>query len=155
MILTTWRIVAERFTEGAFDGEGAARHPGRWNERGVPMVYTAATRSLAALEMLVHLGNAALLGQYRCIPLTSDASLCMQLPENELPRDWQAQPASASTRALGTRWCEEHHSVLLAVPSAVIPAERIYLMNPRHPDAQRLGIGPPEKFVFDSRLPTR
>ena len=153
MILTTWRIVAERFTEGAFDGEGAARHPGRCNERGVPMVYTAATRSLAALEMLVHIGNAALLEQYRCIPLTFDATQCLELPENELPRDWHAQPAS--TRALGTRWCEQRSSVLLAVPSAVIPAERIYLMNPRHPDAQRLGIGPPEAFVFDSRLPTR
>jgi RES domain-containing protein len=52
-MLTVWRIVAARFVEGAFSGEGARRFGGRWNRKGVPLVCTSGSQSLAMLEMLV------------------------------------------------------------------------------------------------------
>ncbi len=50
-----WRIVKEKHAASAFSGEGAAKTGGRWNSRGVPVVYASATKALAALETLVHL----------------------------------------------------------------------------------------------------
>src|SRR5712691_10095911 len=52
-MLTVWRLVTARFAKSAFSGEGARLYGGRWNRKGVPLVYTAGTQSLAMLEMLV------------------------------------------------------------------------------------------------------
>jgi RES domain-containing protein len=38
------------------------------------------------------------------------------------------------------------------VPSAVIPNEPNYLLNPTHPEFQRIKIGSPQPFAFDPRL---
>lgn len=48
-----WRLLTARFADTAFTGEGARLYGGRWNRKGVPMVYTAGSQSLATLEMLV------------------------------------------------------------------------------------------------------
>jgi RES domain-containing protein len=150
--ITAWRIVQERHLATAFSGEGAARHPGRWNERGVPMVYTAATLSLAALEILVHVGSDAVLFAYQCIPVHFDAGLCTQVLASDLPDDWAADPAADSTKAMGTEWVKEASSPILVVPSAVVPLESVYLINPRHVDFPRIVIGRESGFRFDARL---
>jgi RES domain-containing protein len=41
---------------------------------------------------------------------------------------------------------------VLAVPSAVIPAETNYLLNPVHPDFTRIKTGQPQELVIDLRL---
>jgi RES domain-containing protein len=152
VIIIAWRIVKERHLSSAFTGEGAARYPGRWNERGVPMVYTAASLSLAALEILVHVGSDAVLQQYVCIPVEFDAGLCRQISTTDLPEDWAAEPAPDSTRALGTTWTKDSSSAVLAVPSAVVPLESVYLINPLHEDFSRIAIGGESHFRFDARL---
>ncbi|MFM7805220.1 MAG: RES family NAD+ phosphorylase, partial [Verrucomicrobiota bacterium] len=69
-----WRIVREDHGYAAFDGEGAWRFGGRWNSRGTQVVYTSGTRSLAALETLVHL-NPPVAFQYVAIPVEFDEAL--------------------------------------------------------------------------------
>jgi RES domain-containing protein len=152
VIITAWRIVQERHLSTAFSGEGAARFPGRWNERGVPMVYTASSLSLAALEILVHIGGEATLQNYVCIPVSFDAALCRQVPASDLPELWSADPAPDSTRALGAQWVKDSSSAILIVPSAVVPIESVYLINPRHMDFPRITIGGESCFRFDARL---
>jgi RES domain-containing protein len=150
--MTAWRIVQARHLATAFSGEGAREYPGRWNERGTPVVYAAGSLSLAAMEMLVHLGNADLLGRYMSISVAFEERLCKQLDRASLPADWSSYPAPASTRAIGARWLGEASSLLLAVPSAIIPIETIFLINPRHPDFQKIDIGTASTFSFDPRL---
>jgi RES domain-containing protein len=150
--ITTWRIVESRHLAGAFSGEGARAHPGRWNERGTPMVYTAASLSLAALEMLVHRGSADLLRLFMSIPVQFDDALCRRLPASALPSDWKAFPAAASTRTLGTAWIASAASPVLAVPSAVVPIETVFLLNPRHPEFPHIRIGDAADFQFDARF---
>ena len=152
MIITAWRIVQERHSATAFNEEGAAQYPGRWNERGVPMVYTAGSLSLAALEILVHIGNAGLSRRYVSIPVSFDSTLCRQLTPSDLPQDWATDPAPESTRVLGVQWIEAASSVVLALPSAIVPLESIFLINPRHKDVSGISIGEPGEFRFDSRL---
>ena len=77
---------------------------------------------------------------------------CLKLEVTKLSPDWRAYPAPASTRDLGTAWVKDAQSVVLALPSALVPTETNYLVNPAHPDFSQLHIGNPEDFHFDSRL---
>jgi RES domain-containing protein len=150
--ITAWRIVLPRHAADAFSGEGARRYPGRWNQRGTPMVYAAGSLSLAAMEMLVHLGRADVLQQYFCMPVLFDKRLCRDLPLAGLPSGWRDHPVPRSTRQIGTDWCRSRRSLVLRVPSATVLGEMNYIINPQHPDAGRLDIGRPEPFSYDPRL---
>jgi RES domain-containing protein len=150
--ITAWRIVKAAFATRAFDGEGARRFGGRWNSRGTAMVYTAGSQALAVLEMLVHLDASELLKHYRLIPATFDETLVEVLNSKTLPPTWRRRPSPAAVRALGDRWVASAGSLVLRVPSAIVPDESNYLINIRHADFRKLLIGKPQAFRLDSRL---
>jgi len=75
-----------------------------------------------------------------------------RLDPPQLPPDWNRIPGPESLKELGTAWAGARESALLVVPSAVIPFEYNYLVNPDHPDAARLVPLPALPFSFDSRL---
>jgi RES domain-containing protein len=147
-----WRIVKAKRAATAFDGQGARLYGGRWNNPGVAVVYTSASQSLAALEMLANLEQASLLERYVVVPADFDEAIVTAFDERTLPRDWAAQPAPADARALGDAWVASAVSAVLRVPSAVVPAESNFLLNPAHADFRRLRIGKPQRFAFDPRL---
>lgn len=147
-----WRIVKPKHADTAFDGEGARIFGGRWNSPGTAMVYTACSKSLAALEMLVHLPSYTLIELFVCIPVTFDSRLVLSLDRSSLPTGWQAEPAPSASRSLGDVWIRTNPSAVLEVPSAVIPSEVNYLLNPAHADFKKIEIGSPEHFQFDPRL---
>lgn len=149
---TAWRIVKKRFAGAAFDGEGAAAFGGRWNSPGVQVVYVASTRSLAALEMAVHLDRSALLASFVFIPCEFDERLVTAIERRTLPADWRRDPPPAQLAGLGDAWVKSGRSALLSVPSAVIEEEPNFLLNPGHGDFGRIRIGKPQDFVFDRRL---
>jgi RES domain-containing protein len=146
-----WRIVKAKHVAKAFSGEGAAKTGGRWNSRGVPVVYTSSTKSLAALESLVHL-NPPVLFKYVAIRIQFDDTLIKKVPLNSLPADWQVEPPPPSSKAVGDAWVRHARSALLALPSVIISGELNYLLNPAHPDFKKIVIGKPERFAFDPRL---
>jgi len=148
-----WRIVKERHAGTAFSGEGAAKTGGRWNSRGVPVVYTSGAKSLAALETLVYL-NPPVLFRYVVFRIQFDDELIQKLPISGLPADWQAEPATPSSKTIGDTWVREARSAVIEVPSVIISGEPNYLLNPAHPDFKRISIGKREPFAFDPRLLT-
>jgi RES domain-containing protein len=150
-MLEAWRIVKSKHAATAFTGEGAALFGGRWNSRGVAVVYTSATRSLAALETLVHF-NPPVQFSYQIFGLRFREELLEKLAPAQLPTDWRAEPPTQATMRLVDRWVREGRSAVLAVPSAIIPEEANYLLNPAHRDFKRIQIGEPEAFAFDARL---
>jgi RES domain-containing protein len=115
-------------------------------------VYSAGSLALAALEVLVHLDGPQLLQSYIQIPVEFDQDLCRQLDVGSLPADWAHSPAPESTKAIGTEWADSHASVVLAVPSVIVPDELTYLINPHHQDFRRLRLGRATSFRFDPRL---
>jgi RES domain-containing protein len=150
-MLTVWRLVTARFADSAFSGEGARLYGGRWNRKGVPMVYAAATQSLAMLEMLVQ--DEPLRAHYVVIPATVPKGLKIErIAPDQLPADWRDLSARESLQAIGSDWVKRQSSAVLAVPSAVIPTESNYLLNPQHPSFARIEIGKPQDFVTDLRL---
>ena len=152
MKLTAWRIVKARYRSTAFDGEGARLFGGRWNTKGTPIVYTAGSQALAVLELLVHLKAPDLLKHYRLIPVTFDESLMRPLDLRSLPSNWRRRPAPLAVRGIGDDWITDRRSVVLRVPSVIVPDESNYLINPRHPDFRKLHIGAPLTYRFDPRL---
>ena len=151
---TVWRIVTRRFAEDAYSGEGARRFGGRWNRIGQSVVYTAQSRSLALLEMLVQ--DNALRAHYLLIPASiPDDIYRLKITQAELQQfnpDWRKQTARESLQNLGSLWLNEASSCILEVPSAVMPAETNLLLNPAHPDFSRIQTGSPESLESDLRL---
>lgn len=152
MKITAWRIVQARHVQSAFTGEGARLFPGRWNPRGTPMIYTAGSLSLAAMEMLVHLDAPEVLKLYMNIPVTFDTALCTRLSPAEMPSNWADNPPPLATQLMGADWVRRAASAVLAVPSAIVHIETNYLLNPAHPDFSRIQIGGAAEFEFDPRL---
>ena len=151
--MNLWRICKEVRAGTAFDGEGARRFPGRWNHRGVPMVYCTTALSLAALEVFVHLDPDDLPDDLVAIR----AELPDDLPPEvvdvaTLPARWNRTPGPTTLQDIGSAWVAASRGVALSVPSAIIPVERNVLLNPGHPDLARIVRHPPERFVFDPRL---
>jgi RES domain-containing protein len=149
--MKVWRICRRKHS--AFDGEGARRAGGRWNRRGTAVVYTSATLSLAVLEYFVNLspGDAPADLVRIAADLPEDLAVT-PLDPAELPRGWRRYPAPESLAEIGTRWAEAAKTAVLAVPSAVVPEERNYLLNPAHPDFRRTSVGKPEPFSLDARM---
>jgi RES domain-containing protein len=151
-VLTAWRIVTARHAATAFDGEGARRYGGRWNSPGVAVVYAAGTRSLAALEMVVHLGPGMRHARFVLIGCRFPDGLVERVDVATLPRDWRQSPPPAALAAIGDAWASRGSSAVLAVPSALVPEETNYLINPRHADAAAIEVGQAEPFTVDGRL---
>jgi RES domain-containing protein len=154
-MFTAWRIVSANYKDKAYAGDGARVHGGRWNSKGVAVVYTAGSLALASIEMLVNLPAPKLLQKYVRISAKISSDLILDLPEVDLPEDWQSRPISPSTRAMGDRWIKEQRSAVLKVPSIVVPDEHNYLLNPTHPDFSKIEIGKPIVYYFDPRLAKR
>jgi RES domain-containing protein len=152
MSTVAWRIVLRRFAKSAFTGEGARLFGGRWNSPGRPVVYTAQSQALAALEILVHLDSEKLLRHYLAIPVTIPPHLIEHLSPSSLPKNWRAYPAPRSTHAIGDSWLSRASAPALQVPSVVIPSESNFLLNPAHPQFAKLRLGKPVPFRFDPRL---
>lgn len=155
--ITAWRLVTPRHggRREAFSGEGARLFGGRWNSPGIPVVYSSSSLSLAALETLVHADRRRFSREYVAFKLYLPEELTLELRERDLPKDWRARVVSAGARQLGDAWAETRASVVLSVPSVIVPVERNFLLNPLHPEFSRLVIDPSQAFRFDARLAER
>ncbi|MGD0801242.1 MAG: RES family NAD+ phosphorylase [Terracidiphilus sp.] len=144
-----WRICREPYA--AFSGEGARRFGGRWNSRGLPMVYFSSSLALAAIELFVHLepGQAPDdLVYISAILPAGEPARTIEAPE--LPPAWWTD--NAATNALGDAWIRNRSSLAMMVPSVPIRAEWNVLVNSLHPRISELQIDPPQPFVFDARM---
>ncbi len=154
-MITAWRIVSANYKDKAFVGDGARIHGGRWNSKGVAVVYTADSLALASIEMIVNLPAPKLLQKYVRISARIGLDLVSDLSAADFPEDWNSRPISPSTRAVGDHWVKKQSSAVLRVPSIVVPDEYNYLLNPSHPDFVKIEIGKPIIYYFDPRLTKR
>jgi len=149
--VTVWRLCKRR--HAALDGEGARLAGGRWNSRGTAVVYASETLSLAALELLAHCDPALLPDDLVAIPIEIPEGLsARRIDAASLTRAWRLFPAPESLAQLGDAWARGLGSAVLSVPSAIVPGERNFLLNPAHPEFRKIRAGRPEKFALDARL---
>jgi RES domain-containing protein len=145
-----WRLA--RLAHAKLDGEGARLAGGRWNSRGRAAVYASSRLSLAALELLVHTDVPLVPPDLVAFEIDVPDTLEVETVEvAELPKDWRL-PGHPSCRAIGDTWLAEERTAALRVPSAVVPEEWNYIINPAHRAAKAVQVVGRRKFAFDSRL---
>jgi RES domain-containing protein len=153
-VIEVWRLARRPFCRtaaSAFSGDGAAIAGGRWNRKGTRAVYASWTRSLAILEILATIDRSDAPTDYVFASATLEESDIARLPP--LPADWRAAVRSGATVEIGQRFIAEGAALALAVPSAIVPQELNYLINPRHRRFATLHIGKTlEPFAFDKRI---
>jgi RES domain-containing protein len=149
-----YRLTLAKHTRDPNDlltGEGARLYGGRWNHKGTAIVYAASHVSLAVLEALVH---------SETLP-TNMVLVAYDVPEtlipgerlpSSLPRDWAAYPFSKATQDIGTAWAKSRAELALCVPSAVVPHEMNWLLNPHHAAIAKVKATVLGPFSFDGRL---
>lgn len=131
--LLGYRLVKQKWSALAFDGEGAKRYGGRWNSRGKPCVYLAGSESLAMLEILVHVDNYQILQHYALFQLPLLPKDVLYVDTTTLPNAWREDPAPPETAEIGDAWLADAASLVLAVPSVIVPREWNFILNPTHP----------------------
>jgi RES domain-containing protein len=150
--MRVWRLCKALHAATAFSGEGARLYSGRWNPARIPMVYTSTSLALAALEFFVHLDPSVapsdLVYTLAAIPRDLERS---RLATGNLPLGWQGIEL-ASLQELGKEWVISGRSVALEVPSVVIEGDWNVLLNPAHPDFQKIRIEAPRPWSFDQRM---
>ena len=139
-----------RGIEQAFSGEGARLFGGRWNSVGTSLVYTSESVALATLEICVHLNREADLSGYRIFPVKFSSDLVKQV--DLLPKGWNHDPILPQSMEVGDAWIREASTPVLKVPSVIVPWEYNYILNPDHPDFNKIVIGKIRPFAIDKRL---
>jgi RES domain-containing protein len=150
--LSAWRLVRAERVGDAFSGEGARLHGGRWNAPGLPVVYCAGNRSLAALEVLVHLPRAMRGAEFVLFRVEFEERHVMRLPSEQLPERWWVTPPPPKVQALGDDWLRAGRAPVLRVPSVLVPEEPNYLFNPGHATFASFAPVRERAFRFDPRL---
>ena len=118
----------------------------------MPVVYLASSLALAVLELLVQIDYRKGLHGHLHYPVDFEEDLVMILDQGSLPADWRSPTHLETTQAIGDAWASSNASLLLRVPSSVVPSESNYLYNPVHPERSKLLIGDGQPFEFDRRL---
>ena len=157
MSLLLWRIATDARAYAADDmtGTGAKLSGGRWNDVGVPMIYTASNRALACLETVIHLNAAGLpLNRYLVeIDVPDDVWTNAEVATiSSLAIGWDAEPAGHVSVDLGSMWIASNRSAILRVPSVIVPEEDNALINPAHPDAVKIKARKIRRWLYDPRL---
>lgn len=147
--MLVYRLSKRDYLSTAFSGEGARLAGARWNSRGLAMTYTSASISLAMLELLVQGLSPSQLQMY--------VGLSAVVPDDSLeiatlPPDWRNYPHPASTKRYGDEWLKSQCSLVLRVPSAILPLEFNYLLNPNHPRFTELQLQKPFELSYDERI---
>jgi len=143
-----FRITRSEY-QNDLSGIGAYRFGGRWNSSGNSMLYTSSRRSLAMLEILVHWQRPTPPPDYVVVVLfVPDTLATTHIPYT--PHDWQVE--QQWSKDTGDSWLNEKKTLLMRVPSVIVPSEWNYLINATHPDAKSIKVIHIEPFQFDNRL---
>lgn len=153
--MKVYRIEREKYLSTTLKGNGAALTEGyRWNSLGTHLVYTAESRALAILEVSVHLDLSEDLPEdrhYVEIEIPDNIDI-LELKVKDLPKNWNAKPPTLYTQYIGDDFVSDNKAAILKVPSSIIPPECNFLINPHHPDWEKIKVNSSSPLTFDERF---
>ena len=155
--MRVWRIASQSLAYSAKDltGAGAKVTGGRWNSVGIPVLYCAETPSLACLETLVHLGTSDLPLQRYLIAIDIPDRIwrARVIFETELlPTNWNISPPTKSSIDFGDAWIKSEKSLVMSLPSVIVPEDSVFLINPMNKDLSLINAVVMRKWEYDVRL---
>jgi len=149
--MIVYRIAKTRYSRD-LTGEGARLHGGRWNHILTPCIYTSESRALALLEFTVNINIDAMPGGLSITSIEIPDDSWTEPKRAMLPADWMHVPSPSSTKDFGTKLLKMAEAPVLRLPSAVIPLEYNFILNPLHPESRNFKIVAVEEFVYDVRI---
>jgi len=150
--MRAFRLVRKKYAN-PLSGEGASRSGNRWNSKGTALIYCADSRALAMAEVAVHLSLGLLPKDYEMVELEIPSKVSSKsLALEDLPEGWNSFPHLLHTQQLGDEFVAAEKSCVLQVPSAVVPGDFNYLLNPMHRDFAQIQLISRVVFPFDPRF---
>jgi|SRR6185437_1250568 len=147
-------MIVYRLTTGNFakdiSGTGAKLYGGRWNPVGLAVLYTSQYVSLAILEILVRATRSTSPDSYTLTSFEIPDKTIYQVQLKKLKTEWKND--LIYTQGIGEDFLSENQCLCLQVPSAIVPQENNFLINPIHRDFQRVKIVGSELLELDKRL---
>jgi len=152
--MIVYRIAKTRYANDC-SGEGARLFGGRWNHKNTACIYTAESRALAVLEYTVNVNADDI---PRALSIAA-----FEIPEKhinsfsiaDLPGDWRQSPAPSSTKDFGTALLKNAQTLIIKIPSVIIPEEWNYLVNPAHPGMDLIKLVGISDYPYDIRIKLR
>ena len=145
-----WRIS----NHADLTGTGGVRFSARWHTKGRPILYTAEHPAGALAEFLAHLDLEDIPVSFQMMTIEVETGVEPRMVEPpQLPEGWTGN--QAITRAAGDTWLRGGQSLMLRVPSVLVPDAFNVLINPAHPDAGKLKLVKTQKVPLDHRLARR
>lgn len=133
-------------------GTGASIAGGRWNRPGSRVLYTAGSRALATLEVLVHAPAMFIPTSYFLLTIRVPEDSLLSIPLDQLPDGWNSITPPSMIKDMTESWLAENRFLMLKVPSAVVEGDYNYLINPAHSRAPEVTIIHKQPYRFDPRL---
>ena len=131
----------------------ASGNAARWNSKGMSVIYTAGSRALACLENIVHRSGEGNNDDYKIMIIeVPDTTIISEIKKVQLQKNWNEFSNYTYCRKFGDEWIRNCETLILKVPSAIIPEENNYLINPNHKDFKKVKLLKTESFAFDKRL---
>jgi RES domain-containing protein len=141
-----YRCSLEIHLANTLSGEGALRYGGRWNSKGVPVIYTAESRIMAVLELVIRQPIDKICADYRIQPI--------EVPDEhiqpKIPAQWKED--ESVTKRLGDQWLKNKNNLIIKVPSALLASSFNYLINPNALRIDEVKLLKNEPILLDNRL---
>ncbi len=126
---------------------------GRWNSHGIRVIYSASSRALACLENVVHRSGEGLHDSFKTMIIDVPSSERIEkITMKDLPKNWQQFNMEHICRHIGDDWFYRQESLILQVPSVIIPNEYNYIINATHKNYKKIKLKTVEPFIFDARI---
>ena len=147
-------MIVYRLTTGKYandiSGTGSKIYGGRWNPPGVAALYTSQYISLSILEILVRASKFTSPSSYTLLSIEIPAIGIYELQLNKIKKEWQND--LNYTQQIGEDFMHENQSLCIKVPSAIVPQENNFLLNPLHSEFKKIKIISSELLQLDKRL---
>jgi len=148
--MLVFRITAKKNAHD-LSGTGAAIYGGRWNKKGIPVLYTGENKEIALLETIVHIPP-LLIPDLAILTLEIPDDSIPEIGINELPYNWSAYPAPTVLSEIAHEWVRRGITIALKVPSCIIHSSHNYILNCSHSNYHKVNLVEKENFHFDTRL---
>lgn len=149
---TLYRIIRHKYRHEPLTVEGSRLFGGRWNPKGVGVLYATSSPELGLVETLAHAPGV----RYEELPTYWVFSL--EVPDairyysrNELPDYWQDETYER-TQAWLHEWLLNPDSLGVALPSVLVPLSYNVLLHPAHPLFSQIRVVAQEIQPVDRRL---
>lgn len=144
------RLSVSKFSD--LSGIGGIYGSARWHNKGLPIIYTASSRSLSALERFVHEDSNTMPKLTMMTIWVPDDVSIKRVNHKDLPEKWDLLPPTSDSQDFGKQWLIKKETLILQLPSAIIENEYNYLINPLHPEITKIKIVDKRDYFYDQRL---